>query len=74
MISDWNLLSETLQLALSREALRRATEAIADQAEVLAEGMESGTLEDNGGPEALRLLATVVRANGNEVLGPVGYA
>lgn len=74
MLSDWSLLSEQLQLALSREALRRAAETIAGQAEVLAEEMEAGALADQGGPDALRLLAAVVRVNGDECLGVVGHA
>ena len=74
MVSDWSLLSEALQLALSREALRRAGETIAGQAEVLAEEMECGALADSGGPYALRLFAAVVRDNGTDALGPVGHA
>lgn len=64
MLCDWNLLSDDLQLALANEAMRRAAEAIAGQAELLAEEMEVGGLLDRGGPDALRLLANVVRVNG----------
>ena len=71
MVQDWNLLSDDLQLALSREALRRAADTIAEQAEVLASEMETGGLIDRGGPDALRLLAQVVRING-EGTTPVG--
>ncbi|HKM62390.1 MAG TPA: hypothetical protein VJY39_07850 [Acidisphaera sp.] len=60
MLSDWNLLSDDLQLALSREALRRASHTLASQAQQLAEEIEHGTITDRGGPDALRLLATVV--------------
>jgi hypothetical protein len=74
MVSDWSVLSEPLQLALSREALRRAAETIAGQAELLAEEMECGALIDQGGPDALRLLAAVVRVNGEESFGAVGNA
>jgi hypothetical protein len=74
MISDWNVLSEPLQLALSREALRRAGSTLAEQAEVLAEEMECGTLADRGGPNALRLFAAVVRDSGLPLIGPVGHA
>ncbi len=70
MLADWNVLSDDLQLVLSREALRRAAEIIADQAEVLAEEMDAGCLRDRGGADALRLLAGVVRVNGEEALGP----
>lgn len=65
MLTEWNLISETLQLFIAREALRHASDAIAGQAEVLAEEMEAGSLIDQGGPDALRLLAAVVRASGD---------
>lgn len=71
---DWNLLSDEQQLALARAALRRAAETIAGQAEVLAGEMEEGGLLDRGGPDALRLLANVVRLNGVEALMPAGRA
>ena len=74
MTTDWNILSDTLQLVLSREALRRAGEIIAGQAERLAGDMESGALTDRGGASALRLLAGVVRVTAIEALGPVGHA
>ncbi len=73
MLCDWNILSDDLQLVLSREALRRAAEIIAGQAEILAGEMETGCVQDLGGPDALRLLAGLVRVNG-EALGPVGNA
>ena len=68
MLCDWNLLSDDVQLILSREALRRAVETVANQAEILAAEMEEGGLSDLGGPEALRLLAAVARATGDEGL------
>ena len=68
MLVDWNLLSDDLQLILSREALRRAVETVAGQAEILAEEMEGGLLIDLGGPEALRLLAALARATGRDPL------
>jgi hypothetical protein len=74
MLVDWNALSEELQLMVSREAMRRAAEVIADQADELASEMETGGLSDRGGPEALRLLAAVVRSTGNEAQGAVGHA
>ena len=74
MRRDWNLLSDEAQLTLAREALRRAAETIAGQAEVLASEMEDGGLLDCGGPDALRLLAKVVRVNGLESLVPMGRA
>jgi hypothetical protein len=64
MLSEWNRLSEDAQLELSRAALRRAAETIASQAESLAGEMEAGSLIDRGGPDALRLLAAVIRVTG----------
>ncbi|SDD16088.1 hypothetical protein [Belnapia rosea] len=72
--ADWNLLTEDLQLALSREALRRATETLAEHARLLALEMEHGTLSDRGGPEALRLFAAVVTATSQDAFGPIGHA
>ena len=74
MLTDWNLLSEELQLMVSREALRRAAEAIASQADELAWEMDSGGLRDHGGAEALRLLATVVRRTREDDFPVVGHA
>ena len=71
MLSDWNLLSDDLQLLVTREALKKATETLADQAEVLATEMEGGTICDRGGPDALRLLAAIFRVNGNAALSAV---
>jgi hypothetical protein len=72
--ADWNTLAEEVQLALSREALRRAAETLADHAELLALEMERGTLTDRGGVDALRLFAAVVRATQQDAFGPVGHA
>ncbi|HEY0421311.1 MAG TPA: hypothetical protein VGC80_17480 [Acetobacteraceae bacterium] len=74
MFCDWNMLSDDLQLMVSREALRHAAESIARQAEVLAREMEQGTVSDRGGPDALRLLAAVVRVTGEDHLVPAGNA
>lgn len=73
MLPDWNLLSEHLQIVLSREALRHAAETIAEQADVLADEIEAGALTDRGGPDALRLLATIVRMTGRDSLVPAGH-
>lgn len=72
--TDWCLLAEPMQLALSREALRRAAETLAEHAELLAGEMEDGALLDRGGPDALRLFAAVVRATQQDVFGAVGHA
>ncbi len=74
MFADWNQLPEALQIALSCEALHRASATIAAQAEVLADEMECGSLADRGGPDALRLFAAVVRVGGQDVLAPAGHA
>lgn len=74
MLPDWNRLSEPLQMALSHEAMRRAVELIAEQAETLACEMEAGRLADRGGPDALRLFAAVMRVSGAEPLVPAGHA
>jgi hypothetical protein len=65
-IDDWNVLSDELQMVLSREALKRASTTVALQAEMLASEMEGGLLADRGGPDALRLLATLMRTLGEE--------
>jgi len=72
--AHWNSLPEDLQLLLSREALRRAAETLAEHADLLAEEMDRGTLSDRGGPDALRLFAAVVRATNSDTFGPVGHA
>ena len=72
--ADWNTLSDELQLALSREAMRRAAETLAEHAELLATEMEDGVLRDRGGPDALRLFAAVVRATNQDAFATVGNA
>lgn len=72
--ADWNLLNDDLQLALSREALRRAAETLAEHAELLAAEMDNGALIDRGGPDALRLFAAVIRATNQDAFGAVGHA
>jgi hypothetical protein len=70
----WHALTEAQQLALAREALRRAAGILADQAELLAEEMEDGRLLDRGGPDALRLFAAVLRATHRDAFGAIGRA
>ncbi len=74
MSPDWECLPDDLQLVLAQEAMRRAAETIAGQAEVLAGEIEYGGLADRGGPEALRLLAAVVRLTARDALVPCGTA
>ena len=72
MLHNWNTLSDEFQLALSDAALLKAAETIAHQAELLADEIEAGSLNDRGGPDALRLLAAFVRVAGQE--RPSGHA
>ena len=73
MFADWNVLSEPEQLMLSQKALCSASHAIARQAEMLARQIENGLLADRGGPEALRLLACLVRMAGRNPAVPAGH-
>ena len=59
--SVWNNLPAELQLHLARAALNRAAQVLAEHACLLAEEVEAGHLDDDGGPAALRLFAQVVR-------------
>jgi hypothetical protein len=70
VLPDRNPVPDQLQLALYQEALRRA----AGMADVLAVEMECGILGDQGGPEALRLLAAVLRIASADMLAPAGHA
>jgi hypothetical protein len=74
MFPDWDSLSDDVQLALGREALRRAAQTIAGQAECLAGEIECGSLTDRGGPDALRLLAAIVRETGRDLWSIQGHA
>ena len=71
---SWHDFSEQQQLAFSQEALRRAAETLAGHAELLAREMEGGALIDQGGPDALRLFAHVIRATSNDAYGAVARA
>lgn len=72
--ATWESLPDDVQIALSREAMRRAAETLADHAELLAREIEAGSLTDRGGAEALRLFAAVVRATQQDAFGPAGHA
>jgi hypothetical protein len=72
MLAEWNILSEELQLAIAAEAIRKAAVIIANQAETLADEMDDGAIPDAGGPDALRLLAQIIRLNGATSLGAMG--
>jgi hypothetical protein len=71
---DWDILPDNLQLLLAREALHRAADTIAKQAETLALEMETDRIRDRGGPDALRLLAAVIRVTGRDTFVPAGSA
>jgi hypothetical protein len=72
--ADWKMLPDEVQLVLSREAMRRAADTLAEHAEMLAAEMEDGALRDRGGPDALRLFAALVRTTHDEGFGQVGHA
>lgn len=74
MLRDWDCLCEETQLALSSAAMLRALDSVAEQAELLAGEIEAGFLIDHGGPDALRLLAALVRETGRIGLVPAGSA
>lgn len=75
MLAEHPYVTDDSLAQLSREVLGQAMETLVCQALLLAEEMETGALADRGGPEALRLLAALVRASGfGDTLGPVGHA
>jgi hypothetical protein len=74
MISDWDTLSDELQLALSRAALSRAAVELADHADAMAQEMEAGQITDRGGPDALRLFGAILRITGTVDFATVGNA
>ncbi len=61
MRTHWTSLTDELQLILAGEAMKHAVDTIAGQAECLAGEIENGALVDRGGPDALRLLVSVLR-------------
>jgi hypothetical protein len=72
--SEWQALSDDLQLALARHAMRRAAFIIADQADLFAVQFDSGSLQDRGASDALRLFAVLLRETSAECLKPTGRA
>jgi hypothetical protein len=73
MQADWHTLSTETQLTLACAALHRAAQAIASQAESLAEEIETGAMSDPGGAGALRLLAAVVRGEERDPFAAAGH-
>jgi hypothetical protein len=74
MVLNWDRLPDDEQLTLAQEALSKASGRIAIQAEVLADEIECGNIADRGGPDALRLLAAVLRSGDLEPLVAAGLA
>jgi hypothetical protein len=63
MNTNWAMVEPDVQHAVSREALCRARQVIAAQANLLAEKMEGGLLMPLDGPDSLRLLAMMLEAD-----------
>jgi len=74
MLLNWDRLPDDMQITLAQEAFSRASGRIAIQAEVLADEIECGNIADHGGPDALRLLAAVLRSVDQELLVAAGHA
>ena len=74
MLPEWNTLSDDLQLRVAQAALARAAMTLATQAELLAEEMESGSIADRGGADALCLFANLIRLSRQDPLAPQGTA
>ena len=73
-MTDWNLLSEPVQLNLAAAAFQQASDSIASYAEALAGVMYAGSISDRGGQYALRLFAAMVRAVSGNNERPAGHA
>jgi hypothetical protein len=71
---EWQGITEELQVALARQAMRQASHIIADQAELFAVQFTSRELQDRGAADALKLFAVLLRETSHECLGPVGNA
>lgn len=71
---EWCTMSDELQLAMSRQAMRQAALLIANQAELFAVQFEGGTLADRGAADALHLFATLLRETTASHLMAPGHA
>jgi hypothetical protein len=69
--AEWMRLTEVQQIELARAALQVCIRSLAEQAEILAREMDAGCLLDRGGPDALRLLAKVMRASSQDIDPPL---
>ncbi len=72
--SEWQGISDQLQLALAKEAMRHAAGIIADQADLFAVQFADATLQDRGAVDALKLFALLLRETSAECLAPIGNA
>ena len=72
--SEWHSISDELQVALAKQAMRHAAGIIADQADLFAVQFANATLQDRGAVEALKLFAVLLRETSAECLAPVGNA
>ena len=72
--SEWHGISDELQVALAKQAMRHAAGIIADQADLFAVQFANATLQDRGAVEALKLFAVLLRETSAECLAPVGNA
>jgi hypothetical protein len=72
--ADWHAISEELQTALAQQAMHRAALIVAEQAEMFARQFTSGTLEDRGAEDALRLFAALLRETSHASLTTAGHA
>jgi hypothetical protein len=72
--TEWNGISDELQVALAKQAMRHAAGIIADQADLFAVQFANATLQDRGAVEALKLFAVLLRETSAECLAPIGNA
>jgi hypothetical protein len=72
--SEWQALSEEMQLLLAQQAMRQAAQIVADQAELFAVQFTQRTLADRGAADALKLFAMLLRETSAECLRPIGNA
>jgi hypothetical protein len=72
--AEWTGISDELQLALSRHAMRNAAQIVADQAELFAVQFTARSLQDRGAADALKLFAVLLRETSADCLRPMGNA
>jgi hypothetical protein len=72
--TEWQSISDQLQVSLAQAAMRQASTIIADQAELFAVQFATKTLEDRGAADALKLFAVLLRETSAECLRPLGNA